>query len=337
MPTPMRAHLPIALLLAAVVAGALSVPVQPLYASSDSMAPAIETGDLYFLSEGGTVHTGDVIAFESPEHAALVTHRVVGEKAGGYVTKGDANPSTDQQSGHQVVARTAVVGTVIELNGRPVTVAGVGELAAGLVGFRLGVLALGGLILLALWARSLFWPERTVPARRIVYAGDVINPLLIGGVVVCLLFVLWGASTHELNYVASAGQVTAAHTVPVGEAVSRTVTVDTSHLPGTVVIVEAQGVTLLERTETATGLELLVEVPAKATTGLYQASVAVSTYPATLPRGAIEWLHGVHWLAAALGTIAPVYAPVYLVYLTLMDGRMPLRIPNVRWFRVGRS
>lgn len=131
MPTPMRAHLPIALLLAAVVAGALSAPVQPLYASSDSMAPAIETGDLYFVYEGGAVHTGDIIAFESPEHAELVTHRVVGQKAGGYVTKGDANPFTDQDGPEPPVGNDQIVAHVFTVGDSPVAIPYLGTVVLG--------------------------------------------------------------------------------------------------------------------------------------------------------------------------------------------------------------
>lgn len=327
----MRVRVPIALVLAAVLVGAFFAPIQPLYASSDSMSPAIESGDLYFVDKAGTVHTGDVITFETKD--GLVTHRVVGENSDGYVTKGDANPSTDQEAGRPVVSRESVMGTVVEVNGRPITIGGIGWIVAGLAAFRLGTVGFGILLALALVAWILEAVDRPVPERNVVYMNDVVVPLFIGSLLVCLLLIFWGASTHDLNYVASEGSVTAAHTVPVGESVSRTVDITTYSLPFTTVLVEANGVSVLERTATDTGLELLVEVPAQTSTGLYQASVDISTYPATLPRGAIEWLHGVHWLAAALGTIAPVYGPIYLVYLGFVDGRMPLRLPKTRWLR----
>ena len=297
------------------------------------MAPAIETGDLYLVREDATVRPGDVIAFHSAERDQLVTHRVVGEKPAGYVTKGDANPSTDQQGGHPVVDRSAVVGTVVEVNGRPVTVGGVGPVASRLAAFRQGFFVAAVALLVALWLRDLFGGVPEVPRRSVVYVNDVVTPLFLGCVVVCLLFVFWGASTHDLNYVASAGSVTAPHTVPVGEAAVRTVQVDTHSLPFTTVLVEADGVAVLDQTSTATGLELLVEVPARGSTGLVQASVHVATYPATLPRAAIEWLHGVHWLAAAVGTIVPPLAPVSLGYLLFVDGRTPIRVPESRWLR----
>lgn len=329
----MRAILPIALVLAAVVAGAFFAPIQPMYASSDSMAPTIETGDLYFVHQDARVRTGDVISFESSAFDDLVTHRVVGQKSGGFVTKGDANPSTDQQAGHPIVSRSAVRGSVVEINGRPVTVSGVGPLAAQLAGVRQSVIALGILIVVALWARSLLGDVGTAPERSVVYVRDIVSPLFVGSVLACFLFVFWGASVHDLNYIAAAGNPTAAHTVPVGEAVTRTVTVDTVRPPFTTLVVEAKGVSVLERAATATGVELLIEVPAQSTTGLHRATVDVATYPATLPSATIEWLHGIHWLAAAVGTMAPVFGPVYLLYVGLMDGRMPVRPPSNRWLR----
>lgn len=328
----MHARLPITLVLAAVLAGAFLAPVQPMYASSASMSPAIDQGDLYFVLEGAAVGAGDVVAFESADLDTTVTHRVVGEKAAGYVTKGDANPSTDQEAGHPIVARSSVVGPVVEVNGRPVTVAGAGALAARLSTVRTGLLGLGVLLVLLVLTTGIFGPNRSVPTRDVVCVGDVLTPVFVGSLLVGLLLIFWGASTHELNYVASQGGVTAAHTVPVGEAAIRTVEIDTYTLPFTAVIVEASGVAVLERTTTPTGLELLVEVPAQTSTGLYQSSVAVSAYPATLPLGVIEWLHGIHWLAAALGTLAPVSVPVYLLYVIFVDSRMPVRWPAVRLF-----
>lgn len=329
----MQASVPIAVVLAAVLAGAFFLPVQPLYASSDSMAPALEQGDLYFVLEGGAVHTGDVIAFESARFGGLATHRVVGEKPEGYVTKGDANPSTDQEAGHPIVSRSAVVGTVVTVNGRPVTVAAAGPFAARLAANSLVRWGLGALLAIVVGSWAFGGSARSVPTRDVVLLDDVLVPLFVGSLLLGLLFVYWGGSTLELNYVASQGAVTAVHTVPVGETVRRTVTVNTFSLPFTTVIVEANGVDVVERTATAGGLELLVRVPAQASTGVYRASVDVATYPATLPRGAIEWLHGVHWVAGAGGTLAPVFAPVLLVYLAFVDGRMPIRWPKSRWLR----
>lgn len=328
----MRTRVTLWLVLALLVAAALWLPVQPAYASSDSMAPAIEAGDLYFVLEGGPVHAGDVITFEAPTHPGLVTHRVVGETAAGYVTKGDANPSTDQRAGLPAVSRSAVVGPVLAVNGRPVALPGLGAVLAAPASRWLTLLTLGALLAAALVVG--IRPARsTAPQRRVVYVRDVLRPLFVGGLLVCVLFVFWGASTHGLTYVAAEGSPTATHTVPVGEPATRTVAVEAHHLPFTTVLIEAHGVAVLDRTATASGAELVVEVPSRDTPGVYHATIDVSTYPATLPRGVIERLHGLHWLAATLGTVLPVYLPVYLLSAAVADGGMPLRWPLDRWLR----
>lgn len=333
----MRARVWIGLLVVVAVAAAVWLPVQPVYASSDSMAPAIATGDLYFVVEDAPIRPNDAITFESASQPGLVTHRVVGETAAGYVTKGDANPTTDQAAGHPVVERSSVVGRVVGVNGRPVTIPGVGALYATLAAGRLSLLTIAALLMAALFLGTRR-PADEVLGREVVYVGDVVRPLFVGGLLVCLLFVFWGASTHDLTYVATEGDTTAAHTVPLGEAVTRTVTVETRQLPFTTVVLEADRVAIVDRVSTAAGAELVVEIPAQSRPGAYHASVAVSTYPATLPRDVIERLHGFHWLAAALGTIAPVYVPLYGLYLCFVDGRVPLRWPTNRWLdRMGWS
>ena len=327
----MRTRASLGLVLVAAVAAAVWLPVQPVYATSDSMAPAIGAGDLYFVVEGATVGPGDVVTYEATGPRGLVTHRVVGETTAGFVTKGDANPSTDQAAGFPAVDRSRVVGRVLEVGGRPVVVRGAGGLYAALA-VRPSLLTFGSLLLAALLLFSRR-PATPVPDRQVVYAGDVLGPLFVGGLMVCLLFVLWGASTHDLVFVAAQGGATATHTVPVGEAATRTVAVETHHLPLTTVIVEAEGVAVVDRTPTPSGAELDVAVPALDRPGVYRASVAVATYPATLPRAVIERLHARHWLAAAMATVAPVYLPLSLLAIGLVDGRAPLRPPVVRWLR----
>lgn len=331
----MRARVSIGLLVAVAVAAAVWLPVHPVYATSDSMAPAIETGDLYFVVEDAPIRPNDAITYESTGHPGLVTHRVVGETAAGYVTKGDANPTIDQAAGQPVVARSSVMGRVVEVNGRPVTIPGAGTLYGTIATNQLSLMTVVTLLVAALLFGTLRSTE-AVPGRDVVYVRDVVRPMFVGGLLVSLLFVLWGASSHDLTYVASQGDVTAAHTVPVGEAVTRTVTVETRQLPFTTVLLEADGVDVLERTTTTAGAELVVEVSAQERPGTYGATVAVSTYPATLPRGVIERLHGFHWLAATLGTIAPVHLPLYGLYLGFLDGRVPLRWPADRWLKRAR-
>lgn len=70
---------------------------------SDSMAPAIRTGDLLVAEDipPRKAHVGDVVTFHSPDGGRLMTHRVVERELqrGGrwaFVTRGDANTGVER-------------------------------------------------------------------------------------------------------------------------------------------------------------------------------------------------------------------------------------------------
>lgn len=124
-------------LLAVVTVGFLVVgligPITPLsYVNSGSMSPTLSTGDGFVAVPGPVAdepEPGDVVVYRSEaiEPGALVTHRVVGETEDGYVTKGDANPVTDQQAGEPPVTRDRVVATALTVDGRVVVIPGLGS------------------------------------------------------------------------------------------------------------------------------------------------------------------------------------------------------------------
>lgn len=75
---------------------------------SNSMAPAITTNDLILVKLTDEAKASDIITFESDD--VLVTHRVVSVTANGYVTKGDANNTSDK-----AVLKKDVVGKVVKI------------------------------------------------------------------------------------------------------------------------------------------------------------------------------------------------------------------------------
>jgi len=106
------------LLLAAAVAMILGAVLgQPIlfgFVETGSMSPALEPGDGFVAVPdvvAGEAEPGDVVVFEaeSLHGGGLTTHRVVRETADGYVTKGDANPFTDQDGGEPLVTEDQVV------------------------------------------------------------------------------------------------------------------------------------------------------------------------------------------------------------------------------------
>lgn len=318
-------------LAALLVAGAV-LPVQVLYASSGSMEPTIREGDLYIVRGSSDVEEGDVIAFESSRYEQIVTHRVVDRTPDGFVTKGDANPSTDQAGGHPPVRDSQVIGEVVEVAGTPVTVPGIGPAIDLLQTYR-------WLALLAI-AAFLFGPEllnigrsHERPRRSVLTAGAILHPMFALAVVTCFLLLFWGASVHAVTFVATAGQATAAHAVPVGEAVIKTVTVETYVPPLTTVIVDAHGMEVLERSVAGSTIDLTVRLPAKETIGPYDTRLTVNAYPATLPHGVLETLDAIHWTVAATASLTPIFLPIFAIYLLAADPRAPLRWPRSRWLR----
>lgn len=98
-------------------AGAFVIPwafgINPYIVLSGSMEPEIHTGAVAIVNTKDTeVETGDIVTYRLPKtdgSEALVTHRIIGEDAGGYITKGDANDVEDMTR----VTQTQIVGTCI--------------------------------------------------------------------------------------------------------------------------------------------------------------------------------------------------------------------------------
>ncbi|MDZ7687587.1 MAG: signal peptidase I [Halobacteriales archaeon] len=113
----------------------LGHPVLLSYAESGSMEPAIDEGDGFFLvpSQLSSVGVGDVVTFqaENVNGGELTTHRVVAETDTGYITKGDDNPFTDQDTGEPAVTDAQIVGVVPTLGDSPVTVPMLGTFVEG--------------------------------------------------------------------------------------------------------------------------------------------------------------------------------------------------------------
>lgn len=311
----------VGLLAVVVVASSGVLPVQLSYVTSDSMEPTLSPGDGYVLVEGD-VAVGDVVTFSTPD--GYVTHRVVGEGEDGYVTRGDANPSTDQAAGMPPVEEEQVVGRALTVGGHLLVIPGVGAVAGIVVTYRPFLIA-GLAVLAAVFGLGGHRKRVVVPDRDLLHVSDVVMPPLVGLSVGCVVVLMASVTTDHLTYVATAtgGGAT---TVAVGEQAVRTITVDVTAPPLTQTVIDANGVTVLDRTASGSTTTLDVRVPAQATVGPYTASVSVHPYPAVVPRGLLLWLHGIHPWVACVASSAVVFAPVWLVYGLFFDGPSPLRI-----------
>lgn len=121
----------IVVFIALIIGQLLGQPVLVAYVESGSMEPTIETGD-GFVAVPALVtpapQEGDVVTFYAEEinGGGLTTHRVVGETEAGYVTRGDANPFTDQDGGEPPVTEDQIVAEALQVGDTVVTIPGFG-------------------------------------------------------------------------------------------------------------------------------------------------------------------------------------------------------------------
>lgn len=106
----LAARLVLVLLLAPVLA-AVACSALPGFESyvvlSGSMEPTIPSDSVVYVSETNEYEAGDVVTFVHEER--VITHRIVGETRGGFVTKGDANGDADPWR----IPRHAIIGEVV--------------------------------------------------------------------------------------------------------------------------------------------------------------------------------------------------------------------------------
>jgi signal peptidase len=204
----------VGLLVVAVLAGQLlGHPFLLGFVQTDSMQPTLDPGDGFVAVPPplvGGIDDGDVVTFEATtlDGGGLTTHRVVGERPAGYVTRGDANPLTDQQGAEPLVSRERVVAVALRVNGGTVVIpelgtvveasqtllAAVGEVTTVGGGPRqiatlLVALLTGAYVLDALVASDRGAKRSGRPAAR-DSGHDALRLLFLGAVVVALLATL---------------------------------------------------------------------------------------------------------------------------------------------------
>ena len=76
---------------------------------SGSMEPAISAGDLLIIHRKAVYQEGDVISFS--DNGNYITHRLVGQTDGGFITQGDSNnvPDSEPVYAEQIVGRAVLV------------------------------------------------------------------------------------------------------------------------------------------------------------------------------------------------------------------------------------
>lgn len=356
------------LLLFAVVVALLAPaasPIQLSHVTSDSMEPAIGTGDGYILVPAGDVIPGEIVTFYSEEREGYVTHRVAGTTTGGFITKGDANPSTDQAAGSPPVPREAITGQVLTTFGQPVLIPQLGT-AVGLIRTHWSVLF--GLIAVSLLYSTLRGgaPERhPTDKQSVLRSREVIVTTLMIGLLASTLLVSMGAIHSEFRYPVIETGDESDRQLAVGEPTAISMQASMSTTPVMTTLVETDGMQLLNTTSndstaeanssaagqepqsgivsrirgqiiTPSQMTINAEIPGQAEPGSHTVGVSVYSYPATLPRSVLSWLHNIHPTLAAFGSVVVPFSLAYIGYWLVLDPATPIRRSRRRWLqRIG--
>lgn len=74
---------------------------------SASMQPTLSQGDAVVVKKRSSYETGEVIAFETAQNRLLV-HRIVGQLSAGFITRGDANTTEDDELASDIVGEVVL-------------------------------------------------------------------------------------------------------------------------------------------------------------------------------------------------------------------------------------
>ncbi|MEF8812488.1 MAG: signal peptidase I [Halovenus sp.] len=127
----------VVVVIALIVGQVLGQPLLLSYVSSGSMEPTMSAGDGFVAlppAIAGSVGVGDVVVYEAQqvEGGGLTTHRVVDETERGFITRGDANPFTDQDSGEPPVQNAEIVAVAWQPTGSVLTIPHLGTVVEGI-------------------------------------------------------------------------------------------------------------------------------------------------------------------------------------------------------------
>ncbi|MFC4249151.1 signal peptidase I [Natribaculum luteum] len=336
----------------------LGQPILLGYVATGSMEPTMDAGDGFVAIPGvvaGPIEEGDVVVFDADElhGGGLTTHRVVGVTDEGYVTKGDANPFTDQDGGEPPVSDAQIVAVALQINGEVVTIPHLGAVIMGIHGVLesgYGILAstvglttsassddLGSLLVglgVALLGVGLLL-DRLGPTQRQTSRSTSREHVLalratLGVIVVVLVTVATAAmvapsGVTEYGLVSTDDPTDDPQIVAPGETTELSRTVDNAGFVPVVVVLEAESegvavdpgrVTVGSRTTTT----VTVTLTAPDETGDYVRHVGEYRYLAVLPPSVLGRLHAVHPLVAIAAVDAVVVGVTVAVVLAVFGG-----------------
>ena len=361
------------LLVSTLLAGQLlGYPVLLGFVETGSMSPTLDPGDGFVAVPApiaGDVDEGDVITFRAEElhGGGLTTHRVVGETDRGYVTRGDANPFTDQDGDEPPVKDAQVVAVALRVGGEVVVLPELGTAVtavrdalataqrtlAGLLGTRslLGTTGLGYLVAGlagALYALDLLVGSGSTADRRRDRSRDRdrdregTDPRLLLAAFALLLVagataaMVGPAGTQEYGVVSAEFDSERPTVIRAGESTTVPYPVGNGGTLPVVAYVEpaSEGVAVdpgRVRVDPGGSATATVELHAPPETGYYRRYVVQHRYLLVVPPGAIDALYGIHPWAPIVAIDALLGGSLFVVGRALVGtGRVRRRTRETR-------
>lgn len=348
--------LSIAVVAALIVGQLLGTPILFGYVETGSMSPTMEPGDGFVAvpsAIAGPAEEGDVVTFRAEElqGGGLTTHRIVDETDRGYVTRGDANPFTDQAGDEPPVKDAQIVAHALQVNGEVVVIPHLGTAVIGMqdafttVQRRLAMMTgmrsfLGGqgiayLLLglsVALYLVDLLIDDQRRDRSRTRDREDGLDSrlVLIG---LALLLVVSAtaamtvpAGTQSFGVVSAEFESDRPTVIPAGESATIEYRIPNGGLVPVHTYLEpaSEGVTVDPTYQHVPGratrtADVTLEAPPE--TGYYRRFISEHRYLAVLPAGVIDSLYRIHPWAPIIAIDALLAGAIFGLGRSLLRGR----------------
>ncbi|MEZ3145343.1 S26 family signal peptidase [Halobaculum sp. MBLA0143] len=351
------------LAVALVVGQLLGQPVLVSYVRTGSMEPTIDAGDGFVplpTAVTGPPEEGDVVTFRARQlqGGGLVTHRIVDRTDRGYVTRGDANPFTDQDGEEPPVKRTQIVAVAAEAGSGVVVIPELGTVVQAIggalgtiqryaaaytglrslmgltgVGYGLGLLSAIGYVVDVVTRSRRETDERDRTPDRDRGGTDGQRYLRVFTAIIVVAAtgtMLLPSGPTEYGVVSAEFDSDQPSVIPAGETREQAVRLGNTGLVPVVAVLEPVGdgigvrdrtVSIPSRGEATT--EITITAPEE--TGYYRRVLTTHRYLALLPTPMIVGLAGVHpWLPVVV-IDAVLGGGFYLLGYPLLAGRIRSR------------
>lgn len=343
------------------IGAVLGQPVLLSYVETESMQPTLAPGDGFVAVPAqiaGPIEEGDIVTFraEAIHGGGLTTHRIVAETERGYITKGDANPFTDQSGTEPPVKDAQVIAVALQIGGDTVVIPHLGTAVTGtraalgtvqrrlatVLGMR-SLLGVQGLAYLFFAATVLVYAidvlrERGETGRRPNQTADDRADLwLILGAFATVLVVAATASmvvpagTQQYGIVSAEFDSPGARVIPMGTSEATTYVVANGGFVPVVVYLEpaSESIDVRPREVFVGGNDhtnATVTLTAPPDTGYYRRFLVEHRYLALLPAPVIRALYQFHPLTPIVAIDAVLWLSFYLFGAAMLHiGRVPGR------------